>query len=167
MISNQYIKIKSSIIDINNHHNRIFPFFDSLNSEFSPESKLIDIFSGYFSFHKADCYNKKSKAVHLCKLNDLVFDVSSDSNSITVVSNVSIKNNIAISIAYIYSFFSLTKKILYHTINIISMEAELFTIRCKINQAVQINNFSHIIIITNAIYTVQKIFNFSIHFYYL
>jgi len=45
MISNQCIKIKSSIIDTNNHLNRIFPSFESLNSEFSPESRLIDIFS--------------------------------------------------------------------------------------------------------------------------
>jgi len=132
IISNQYIKINSSIIDTNNHLNRIFPSFDSWNSEFSPGSRLIDIFSSYFSFHKADCYNKKSKAIHLYKLDDLVFNASSDSNSIIVVSNVSIRNNIAILIAYIHSFFSLTKKMLYHAINITSMEAELFAIRCKL-----------------------------------
>ena len=32
------------------------------------------------------------------------------------------------------------------------MEAELFAIRCRINQAVQVTDISHIIVITNAIY---------------
>ena len=56
---------------------------------------------------------------------------------------------------------------LYHAINIISMEAELFTIRCGINQAVQIPGSFCIIIITDAIHVAQRIFDFSIHLYQL
>ena len=38
------------------------------------------------------------------------------------------------------------------------MKAKLFAIRYRINQAVQIQDVSYIIIITDAIYTVEKIF---------
>ena len=54
---------------------------------------------------------------------------------------------------------------LHHAINITSIEVELFAIRCKINQAVQIPGSSHIIIITDAIHMAQKIFDSSTHLY--
>ena len=137
-----------------------------MNSEFLPGSRLIDIFSSCFSIYKADYCNKESKAAHCCKLDNLVFNTLLDPNSVIAVSNTSIKNNIAISIAYIYSFSSLIKKIIYYTIDITSMEAELFAIRCGINQAIQIDGFSHIIIITDTIYIAFKIFNSSVHLYH-
>lgn len=62
-----------------------------------------------------------------------MLNVFSDSYTIIIVSNNSISNNVAISITYIYSFSSLTKKILYYTINIITIEVELFIIRYGIN----------------------------------
>ena len=77
--SNQCLKIKSSVTDTNNHLNRIFPSFHSLNSELSPGSRLINIFSSYFSFYKADCYNKKSKAAYCHNLDNLVFNTLSKS----------------------------------------------------------------------------------------
>jgi len=77
--SNQCLKIKSSVTDANNHLNKKFPYFDSLNSEFSPRSRLIDIFSSHFSFYKANCYNKESKAAYCYKLDNLVFNTLSKS----------------------------------------------------------------------------------------
>ena len=62
-----------------------------------------------------------------------MLNVFSDSYTIIIVSNNSISNNVAISITYIYFFSSLTKKILYYTINIITIEVELFIIRYGIN----------------------------------
>jgi len=76
------------------------------------------------------------------------------------------KNNVASSIVYIYFFKNLLKKMLYHTINIISTEAELFSIRYRINQAIQMQEVSHIIVITNIVYIAKKIFDSSMHPYH-
>jgi len=46
-------------------------------------------------------------------------------------------------------------------------ETELFVIRCEINQAVQVTNVLHIIVITDAIYLVKCIFDSSSHSYQL
>ena len=151
MTFKQYLKIKSSVTNTNNCLNRVFPSFDFLNSKFSSELRLIDIFSSHFSFHKANHCNKENKATYHYKLDDLVLNISSNSHTTIIVSNVSIRNNIATLIACIYSFSSPIKKMLYHAVDITMIEAELFIIRCEINQAVQISNFSDIII-TNAIY---------------
>jgi len=43
LISKQWLKIKSSIIDTNNQLNEVFPSFYSLNKEISPGFHLIDI----------------------------------------------------------------------------------------------------------------------------
>ena len=51
MTSKQYFKIKSSIINEDNCFNGIFSLFDTLNSNFSPRSGLINSFSNCFSFH--------------------------------------------------------------------------------------------------------------------
>ena len=58
---------------------------------------------------------------------------STKPNIVIVISDASIKNNVATSITHIYSFNSLLKKTLHHTISITSTEVELFTIRYRIN----------------------------------
>ena len=45
---------------------------------------------------------------------------------------------------------------IYHVVNITSTEAELFTIRCGINQAIHVTNMSYIIVITDAIHLAKK-----------
>lgn len=47
----QWERIKSSIIDIDNRFNKVFPFFDLYNLKFSPSSRIIDNFHSHFSFH--------------------------------------------------------------------------------------------------------------------
>ena len=84
--------------------------------------RLVNIFLSYFSFHQVDYKNKESKAAYL-----LYF------NLIIVISNASIRNNIATFITYIYSYFILVKKTLYNTIGIISSKTKLFAIKCSIN----------------------------------
>ena len=84
-----------------------------------------------------------------------------------VASNVSIKNNVAISIAYIHTFNKPLTKTIHHTVHVTSTEAELFAIRCSINQSLSLNNVSKIIVITDAIHTVKKIFDLSVHPYQL
>jgi len=55
------------------------------------------------------------------------------------------------------------KKNIHHAINVTSTEAELFAIRCRINQAVQIPDVSHIIVITDAIHSVRHMFDSITH----
>ena len=63
-------------------------------------------------------------------------------NSIIVISNASIRNNIATFIAYIYSHSNPIKKTLHYVIGITSSKAELFAVRCSINQAIQFSEIS-------------------------
>jgi len=139
-------------MDTNNHLNGIFSAFDFLNSEFSPSSQLVDIFSSHFSFHWTNCRNKESKAAYIHKLDKCILNALSNSKSVVIVSDASNKNNIAISIAHIHSLSNSIKKMIYYAVSITSTEAELFTIRCGINQAIQVPDVSHIIIITDTIH---------------
>jgi len=52
---------------------------------------------------------------------------------------------------------------LYHAVNVILAEVELFVIRSEINQAVQMQDVSCTIVITDAIHAVEKIFDPSMH----
>ena len=52
-----------------------------------------------------------------------------------VVSNVSIKNQVAMLITHIYTHDKLIIKTFHHAINITSNETELFIIKYGINQA--------------------------------
>ena len=52
---------------------------------------------------------------------------------VVVISDMSIKNQVAISIVYIYSFNKPILKTLYYIVNILTIKTELFTIRCGIN----------------------------------
>ena len=61
IIFKQKIKIKSSIVDINNQLNRIFTSFDSLNFEFHLGYRLIDTFHSCIFFHNTNQSSNKSK----------------------------------------------------------------------------------------------------------
>ena len=126
---------------------------------------LIDIFSSYFSFYHAIHENKESKAAYIHKLDKCIFSALIDPKSVVVVSNASIRNNVAISIAHVHLYLNSINKTIHYTVNITSTEAELFAIRCGINQAVQIPDVAHIIVIMNAMYVAHYIFNSLIHPY--
>ena len=66
----------------------------------------------------------------------------------------------AISIAYIHIHNKPIVKTLHHVINVNSIEAELFAIRCRINQAITSSRISKIIIITDSNHTAENIFGF-------
>jgi len=80
----------------------------------------------------------------------------SNSRLAIVISNTSIKDNVATSVVYIHTYNNPIRKTIYYAINITSIEAELFVIRCGINQPTQILDIFHIIIIIDAIQVVQK-----------
>ena len=68
-------------------------------------------------------------------------------------------------IVHIHSYFNIVKKTLHHTINSTLTKNELFAIRYRINQAIQVLDVSHIIVITDDIHTVQYIFDFTVYLY--
>ena len=79
--------------------------------------------------------------------------------------DASIKNNIATSISYIHVANQPLIKTVHHTSFVTSTEAELFVIRCGINQACTTDNISKIIIVTDSIHVAKKIFDYSSHQY--
>ena len=103
------------------------------STDFSLGFHLIDIFSRHLSFYYTNCKNKKSKATHIHNLDKCVFNTSTDSKPIVVVSDASIKNKVTISIVHVYSFLNPIKKTIHHAVNITTTEAKLFAIRCGIN----------------------------------
>ena len=147
MTHKQWLKIKDFIINANNYLNGISLTFNSLSNEFSHRTRLINTFSSCFSFHYTNHKSKESKATHICKLDEYMFYTSNNSKLVVMVSNTSIKNNVAISISYVHLFLNPIKKMIHHAVNIMSIKAELFAIRCNINKAIQIPNIVHITII--------------------
>ena len=103
--------------------------------------------------------------MHLHKLNELILYTSVDPKTAIVVSNVNIKNQVAISIAHIYIHDTSVIKMIHHAINITSTKAKLFMIRYGLNQAIQLTSIECIIVITDSIYIARKIFDSSIHLY--
>ena len=67
---------------------------------------------------------------------------SMSSHTAIVVSDASIKNNIATSVLHIHIRDQPLVKIIHHVAFVTSTEAELFTIRCGINQACNKANIS-------------------------
>ena len=161
----QRLKVKGPIMDANNRLNGIFHSFNSLISEFSLGNRLIDILPSHFSFHLLNRKNKESKKAHICKLNKLILQVLVESKMAVFISDVSIKNQVAILITYIHIYSNPVIKTLHYITNITSNEVELFTIRCGINQATQLVNINCIIVIMDSIYVVKRIFNSLVHLY--
>jgi len=91
---------------------------------------------------------------------------SSSSPSIAIiVTDASIKNDIATSILHIHLVDHSLIKTVHHASFVTSTEAKLFAIRYGINQACNKENVSKIIIITDSIHAVRKIFNNKSHPY--
>ena len=128
----QQLNIKESIINANNRLNRVFPSLIPFSSKFLSGNRLINIYPSHFSFYSMDKH-KKGRKVYNQKLNNLTFQVSNDSKTAIIISNTSIKNQVVTLIAYIYVHNNPIIKTFYHIVNIISTEAELFTIRYSIN----------------------------------
>jgi len=93
----------------------------------------------------------------------MVIEVSSSQSIVIVASDTNIKNDIATSISYMHISNQPLIKTLHHATFVISTEAELFAIRCSINQATSNNNVSKIIIITDSIHAAKRIFDPSFH----
>ena len=95
----------------------------------------------------------------------MVLESSSSPSTTIIVSNISIKNNVATSISHMYINNKTLIKTIHHVVYITSTEAELFAIRCGINQAMNFDNMSKIIVVTDSIYAAKKNFKPSVHLY--
>ena len=152
--------VKGHIIDSKIKSYGIFPSFDPFHQEFTPGHCVSDKFSDHFSFNLV---NKKGKDnIRAQELDDLVLQ-NSLSSSTLIVTDASIKNNIATSVAHVHQANSPLIKTVHHAVFITSSEAELFAMRCGINQACNKDNISKIIVITDSIHSAKLIFDSSSH----
>ena len=145
---------------MNNCFNENFPSFDPLNSEFSLGYRIINTFSSCFSFHSFSKCNEDSLKSHVHRLNELAIESSNNPSHALVITDTSIKNNIATSISHMHIYNKPITKTLYHVVNVSSTEAKLFAIRYGINQFTNSSGISKIIVVTNSIHTMK---NFLTH----
>ena len=82
-----------------------------------------------------------------------------------MVTDASVKKDIATSISYVHICNHPLTKTVHYAAYITSTEAELFAIRCSINQAYSKNNISKIVIVTDSIYAAKKIFDSKSYLY--
>ena len=83
-----------------NRSNKIFSSFVFLDSEFSPELRVIDNFSDHISFNVCD--KEKDDKSHAYQLDTMVLKSSSSPSVTIIASDISIKNNVTISIMHIH-----------------------------------------------------------------
>jgi len=95
----------------------------------------------------------------------MVLEVSLSSSTAIVISDASIKNDIATSISHMHIANQPLIKTLYHAVFVTTTEAELFAIRCGINQACSKENVSKIVVVTDSIHAANKIFDTTSHPY--
>ena len=150
---------------MDNRFNEVFPSFDPLNVEFYPGFCLIDIFPNCFLFHPfikckdnnlVDCTNQ---------LNNIAITALLNHSHTLIISNAYIKNNVVMFITHIHVHNRSIIKTVHYTANITSTKAELFTIRCSINQATNLPSISKIIVVTDSIHMARLIFDSSIHLF--
>jgi len=160
----QKAKIKSYLVDSNKRAYRTFPSFSPLHPELSSGVRVIDTFLDCFSFNHSGKNNNQC----LQQLDSMVIESLFLQSTTIVAIDASIKNDIATSISYTHILYQPLTKTIHHTAFITSVEAELFTIRCGINQASAKESISKIIVITDSIHIAKKIFDpishsFQIH----
>ena len=150
---------KGHLVNSNIKFYGIFPFFSPLDPEFFPGYCIIDKFSDCFSFNLVNKKENSQNKIRCQELDDLTLHCSSEPNTALVITDASIKNDIATSISHIHLANRPLTKTVHHASFVTSTEAELFAIRCGINQACFISNVSKIVIITNSIHAAKKIFD--------
>ena len=158
---------KGHLINSYNKAHGIFPSFSPLNPEFSPGRHIMDEFSNCFSFNLVNKKEKEKYKTCAQELDDMVLSNSSLPQSALVITDASIKNDIAISVLHIHIANRPLTKTVHHASFVTSTEVELFVIRCGINQACSIDSISKIIVITNSIHAAKKIFDSEFHLYQL
>ena len=156
---------KGYLIDLCNKAYGIFPLFSPLNQEFSPGSRIINNFSDCFSFNLVNEKEKDKDKIHTQELDKMVLQNSPLLHTALVVTDASIKNDIATSISHMHIANHPLTKTVHHAAFVMSTEVELFAIRCSINQACIKENVSKVIVVTDSIHVVKKIFDSKSHLF--
>jgi len=159
----QKIFIKGHFMDSNNKLYGVFPSFSPLNPEFNPGSRIINIFPDQISFNLAN--KAKNKSSRSQQLDNMTIQSFMSPHMAIVVSDASVKNDITTSVSHIHIHDQPLVKTVHHTVFVTSTEAELFAIRCGINQACNKANISKVIVITDSIHVAKKIFDTKSHLY--
>jgi len=107
--------------------------------------------------------NNNNLKAHCLSLDNIALTSLLDSLIALVVMDISIKNQVATLIMHIHCQDCPIVKTIHYTINVTSIEAKLFAIRCSINQATQLQEINKIIIITDSIHSANKILDYSLH----
>ena len=156
---------KGHLIDSCIKAHGIFPSFSPLNPEFSSGSHIIDVFSDRFSFNLVNKKEKEKEKDKICtqELDDMILCNSSSPHTALVITDASIKKDITTSILHIHIVNRLLTKTVHHASFVISMEAELFAIRCGINQVCSNEIISKIIVVMDSIHATRKIFDSNSH----
>ena len=152
----QHKLIKGPVVNMDNCFNKVFSSFDPLNSEFVPRCKIIDTLSSQFSFHSFSKHNKDNLKSQVQQLDYMAIKSLSNPSHALVITDAS-------SISHVHIHNKPIIKTLHYTVNIISTKAELFAIRCNINQATNSASISKIIVVTDLIHIARKIFDLSSH----
>jgi len=101
LIPKQNQKIKSPIIDINHRLNQVLPAFDNLNKKLSPGFCLVDTFSNCFSFNIVKHKDAKARIAYLNKLENVYKASKNNPDTLFIITDASVKNNIATSVIHI------------------------------------------------------------------
>ena len=161
LTSHQRSLIKSHVVDMDNRINGIFPSFSPLHFKLSPGYRVIDNFSDHIVFNLHSKQKEDKTCAH--QLDNMVIESFSSLLTAIVVTDANIKNNTAISISHTHTHNHPIAKTVHHAVHIMSSKAELFTIRYGINQALNQDSISKIIVVTDSIYVAKKIFDPSSH----
>ena len=165
LTSHQKTIAKGHLINSNDKLYRVFPAFSPFHLEFNLGSRIVDLFPDCFSFNLAS--REKNNEKRSQQLDEITLQLSSSSHMAIVITDTSIKKDITTSISHVHICNHPLTKTVHHAAYVTSTEAELFAIRCSINQACSKNNISKIVIVTNSIHAAKKIFDSKSHPYQL
>ena len=93
--------LKNHVVDIDNRFNEVFLAFDPINPEFRLGNRIVDLFPNRFSFHLFNSSSDHSFKSHIQQLDALAIESSSSLSDTLVITDASVKNNIAFSIVHI------------------------------------------------------------------
>ena len=167
LTNRQRTQTKGHLTDSYNKSLGIFPSFSPTSIKFSPGNRIINNFSDRVSFNLVNRKEKMKFNNRALELNEMVLQFFSSPHTTLVITDASIRNNIAISVSHIHSMNCPLIKTVHHVSFVTSTEAEPFAIRYGINQACSKENVSKIIIVTDSIHATKKIFDSNSHPYQL
>ena len=81
--------------------NQTLPAFDNLNKELSFRFHLVDTFPNYFLFNIVKCKDVKARTTYLNKLKNAYRISKDNSNTLFIITDASVKNNIATLVMHI------------------------------------------------------------------